>query len=335
MNKDTPNNIRLGIFVTTGIVLFILGLYYLGSSKNMFGNNFQIYTSFDDVNGLSEGNNVRYLGIDIGTVEKISIINDSVIKVEMSIDQSLKNKIRKNSTTSIGTDGLMGNKIVIIDHGTSDAPLVSESDEISSVKAINTEMMLRTLENTNLNVAVISQNLRTITENINQSRGTLYAVLMDTVLAKSFRSTVLNIESLSKNLNQSSKQVSSIIQEVNNGHGTLGVLLKDTLLTVDLQNIVQKIKQGSEHLNKVTNQFELILKDAHSGKGTISYLLKDPSGPKNINNILSNVQSASIKINEDLEALKHNFLFKSYFKKQEKIKLQSLEKIKKQDTILK
>src|SRR5436190_1600608 len=146
MNKEFNHNIKLGIFVVTGALLLVIGLYLIGSNKNMFGSTITLYATFNTVSGLQNGNNIRYAGIDIGTVEDIIIINDTTVRVEMSIEDKLKKVIHKNSIASVGTDGLMGNKLINIDPGTKNSPLVKDGDEIVSIQAINTDAMLRTLE---------------------------------------------------------------------------------------------------------------------------------------------------------------------------------------------
>src|SRR6476620_10821290 len=115
--KNTINYVKLGIFVTVGMVILVVSLYFIGSKKNLFGNKFSVYVNFKDINGLKKGNNVRYGGIDVGTIGNIVILNDTTIKVEMILDENMKAMIRKNSIAKIGTDGLMGDKLIEIGAG--------------------------------------------------------------------------------------------------------------------------------------------------------------------------------------------------------------------------
>ena len=114
MINRTLNNIKLGVFVLSGLLFLILLLYMIGKNKNLFGSNYTIKARFENIQGLKPGNNVRFAGIDVGTVDKINIINDTVIEVEMLINNKIKNIIKKNALVSIGTDGLVGNKVVNI-----------------------------------------------------------------------------------------------------------------------------------------------------------------------------------------------------------------------------
>src|SRR5689334_12869651 len=108
MSKELTRNIRLGIFVLAGTVFIIVMLYLIGSKQNLFGSTFRISAQFYTVNGLMEGNNVRFAGIDVGTVEKVEIISDSTVNVVMLIEEKIRPYIKKNAIASVGTDGLMG-----------------------------------------------------------------------------------------------------------------------------------------------------------------------------------------------------------------------------------
>ena len=314
MNKEISRNIRLGLFVIAGIVLLIFGLYSIGSNKNMFTKSFTLESYFYDVNGLSVGNNVRYSGIDVGTVQKIEIINDSSVRVVMIIEEKLKGFIRKNSIASIGTDGLMGNKLVNISAGTSNASMVENNDRIASLKAVNTDEMLRTLDMTNSNIALISANLKDITQNVYQSRGTLYTVLMDTALARSVSQSIRNIEGISLNLKQTSVQLASLVSDVSGGKGPLGVMLKDTALSGDLKTSVEKIKEGSEEFSRITKDVSVLMQQINSGNGVVNGLLTDSLMADELKKSITNLQSASQKLDQDLEALQHSFLLRRYFR---------------------
>jgi phospholipid/cholesterol/gamma-HCH transport system substrate-binding protein len=318
MNNEMSQNIRLGLFVLVGMVLLIVGLYFIGSNRNMFTKTFTLYATFKDVNGLREGNNVRYSGIDIGTIDAIDIVNDTTIRVTMLLKQDLQKVIRQNSLTNIGTDGLMGDKLVNIEPGTSDAPLVKENDALISLPTVDTEAMLRTLEKTNRNILTISANLKTITQNITDSRGTLYTVLMDTTVALKLKHTLNNIDVVSNNILQMSDDLGHVVTEVKTGKGLLATLIKDTVITNDLSKAVKEIKSAGILINTSATDLRLIMHNINTGKGTISTLVNDTASANSLKRSLDNIEVSTQKFSENMEALKHNFLFKGYFKKQEK-----------------
>ena len=69
--------IRLGMFVLGGTLVLAVALYLLGSKRNLFSSTITVEATFHQVSGLRPGNNVRYMGINVGTVEKIIIASDT------------------------------------------------------------------------------------------------------------------------------------------------------------------------------------------------------------------------------------------------------------------
>ena len=326
MKKEHFNNIRLGIFVILGGLILIFGLYTIGKNKNLFGETFTLYAYFYDVNGLTAGSNVRYSGIDVGTVKKLVFENDSTIKIVMQLENDVRKFIRKNSIAAVGTDGLMGNKLVNISPGTANAPVITDEDVIPSLRTVNTDAMLRTLDQTNSNIASISRNLKVLTDNFEKSRGTLYRVLMDTALAINLESTLQNFNLISRNLIEASYQISEVTGSLNDTSGVLGLLTNDTSVTHDLKFALKEIRRGSEKFTEATMAISELMQDANAGKGILPSLLKDSTIKEDFVTTLENLQSASIKLNEDLEGLKHSFLLRGYFRRLEKQKKKEAEK---------
>ncbi len=100
--------VRLGLFIAGGFVLFVLAIFIIGKQKNMFNPVFKLTTTFLNVSGLQVGNNIRFSGINVGTVDNITIINDSTVRVDMLVRQEIKKFIKSDSKVSIGSEGLIG-----------------------------------------------------------------------------------------------------------------------------------------------------------------------------------------------------------------------------------
>ncbi|HEV7229896.1 MAG TPA: MlaD family protein [Bacteroidia bacterium] len=314
MEQTITKNIKLGIFVAAGTIFLVISLYYIGSKRNLFSSTFRISAIFYNINGLQAGNNVRFSGINVGTVDRVLILNDSSVKVEMLIEEKIHPYIRKNAIATIGTDGLMGNMIVNIDAGNDKSSQVKAGDIISGRKPIETDEMLRTLEVTNKNVAVITENLKTMTTRIN-SRNSLWSLLMDTVVAENIKEAVVNIKLTGKRTAMITSDLSTIVSDVKGGKGNLGMLLKDTGLVSHLNETMVKIKQAGENAANITNDLGFLTRQVKSGKGTLGTLLIDTSFARKLDKSLDNVQSGTDNFNQDMEALKHNFLLRAYFRK--------------------
>ena len=288
MDKETSHRIRLGIFIISGLILLIVGLYLIGSNRNIFGRNITLYTTFYNISGLQVGNNVRFSGIDVGTVKKLEIVNDTTVKVTMQMDENLTRFIRINSVASIGTDGLMGNKLINIDPGTQDAQQINDGTTIPSSKGVDTEQMLRTLNQTNQNVSMISDDLRILTGNINKSLGNF------------------------------TSELSAVVKGVQDGQGTLGGLLNDSSsISKSFKNSLVQIEESSKNLNSITLELKTAMDKINSGQGPAGVLANDQVAAEHLKRTLANLDSSSANFNENMKALQGNFLFRKYFRKKE------------------
>jgi phospholipid/cholesterol/gamma-HCH transport system substrate-binding protein len=319
MAKEASKNIRLGVFVLMGTIFLIAALYMVGNNNNLFGNTFRVSAEFYDVNGLMPGNNVRFSGINVGTVESVEIVSDSTVKVTMVIEQDVRQYIRKNAIASIGTDGLMGNKIVNINAGGVNAEMLEEGDVLQTTRPIDQDEMIRTLSATNNNMQIITSNLRTITDRIN-SKNSLWSLLMDTVVAENVKASIVNIRVASNQSAILTGDLAAITAGVRNGKGTIGALITDTSIASGLKQAIVKFENINDSVAIVTGDISAIIKGIRNGEGTIGVLLNDTSFVHNLNAGMENVKDGSVLLNEDLEALRHSWPFRKYFRKQARLK---------------
>lgn len=323
MAKRAINNVKLGIFVLAGLLFLVLLLYMIGKNSNLFGKTYILKARFENVQGLVPGNNVRFSGIQAGTVKKIKIISDTVLEVTMIIDTKMKEIIRKNAVVSIGTDGLVGNRVLNIVPGKQPSRLAAEGDILISKKAVDTDEMLQTLYKTNNDIAVIADQLKQTVQRLNNSNA-LWSVLNDPSLPLEIRVSVANIRKATANAGNMVNDVADIIKGIKNGKGSVGVLLNDTSFAKNLNEAVVKIKTVGDKADALAadlnNMVAGIQQDINNGKGTINTLLKDSVLVSKLNTSLDNIQKGTDGFNQNMEALKHNFLLRGYFRKQEKLK---------------
>jgi phospholipid/cholesterol/gamma-HCH transport system substrate-binding protein len=194
MKKNTGNKIRLGIFITLGITLFIIGIYFIGERQQIFRSTFRVSGVFKDVEGLQAGNNVRFSGINVGTIENISIVSDSTVRVKILIDESTRKFIKKDAIASIGSDGLMGNKILTINPGTGGKMVIENNDTIQTIQPLNMDDILKSLKSTIDNTSNITKDLSKITNNIQSGKGTIGRLSMDQSLGQNFDSSIINLK---------------------------------------------------------------------------------------------------------------------------------------------
>jgi phospholipid/cholesterol/gamma-HCH transport system substrate-binding protein len=194
MQNTTGNKIRLGIFVSAGVILFIGGIYLIGQKQQLFSRTFQISAIFKDISGLQVGNNVRYSGINVGIVDNVRQITDSTVRVDMQINESTRKFIKKNAKAIIGSDGLMGNKIISIIPGIPGKEEIENNDMIETVKPVNIDDILLKIKVTSDNLADISGGLSVITKNVSEGKGTIGKLLMDSTMAQNVGQAMVNIK---------------------------------------------------------------------------------------------------------------------------------------------
>lgn len=202
MKKSTNNRIRLGVFVTIGAALFITGIYFVGSRQHLFSDTFSISGIFKDVSGLQVGNNVRFAGINIGTVSDIEIITDTTVRVDIIIDRATQKFIKKDAKAIIGSEGLMGNKVLVIMPGSSTQKPIQDNDLIQTAVPVNFDDILANLKVTTDNAAIITDDLATIMDGIRSGRGTIGKLFMDSSFAMNVDQTIVNLRKSSKGLDE-------------------------------------------------------------------------------------------------------------------------------------
>jgi phospholipid/cholesterol/gamma-HCH transport system substrate-binding protein len=321
MANKTVNNIKLGAFVLGGLLFLVLLLYMIGKNRSLFGSTYVLKARFENVQGLVSGNNVRFSGIQSGTVKRVKILNDTVIEVTMIIETKMKSIIRKNAIVSIGTDGLVGNKVVNIVPSGQQGPLAVEGDQLVSKKSVDTEEILRTLYKTNNDAAVIAANLKTTIQRINNSDA-LWSLLNDESIPRELKASLANIRMATRKAGTVAETLDEIVMDIKNGKGSVGAVLKDSSYAQNLNEAFLKIKAVGEQADSLAGQISVLVQgiqqDINLGKGTMNALLKDSMIVGKLNASLDNIQKGTDGFNQNMEALKHNFLFKGYFRKLEK-----------------
>lgn len=315
MKKDIRNKIVVGAFVSIGMAIFVVGVYFVGSKKSMFSSTFTLIVPFNDVNGLEAGNNIRFRGLDVGTIKNIEITRDSVVVVTLMIENKIKAFIKKNAFVSIGTDGLMGNKVAIVRNGFTVANYVDEGDTLLAINPIAGDDIMRTLSNTAKSASEIFDNLKLITNKINTSNG-LWALLRDTLLDGNLRQAIVSIKLTGTRSATVVGDLSGIIKHINEGKGTVGALLTDTSLENNLKQSLVNIHVLSDRMAVISGDLSRVDK----GEGALGTLIMDTTFAQNLNTSMKNIKNGSENLNEDLEGLKHSFLLRKYFKNQAKEK---------------
>jgi len=320
MKKSAGKTTWLGVMVIASAVIFTVAVYLIGQKQDMFRNTFALRVVFSNVNGLQPGNNVRLSGITVGSIVSVEIQNDSTIEVVMRIREDVQPHIKKNALVTIGTDGLMGNMLMNISPGKGVAPMVNDNDLLNSFTRIKTDDILETLNTTNENAAILTANLLTITQDIRHGKGTISALVYDTLLEQHFSRAVLNLRNATLETNLLLGQIKDMTHHVKEGNGLAGWMLKDTLTAYQINKTLTDLQRASHEIHQTTDTLKSFVGDLNSGQGSLPTLMYDTALARDIRQILKNLNEGTAKFDENMEALKHSFLTRKYFKKQEKEK---------------
>ncbi|WP_017258820.1 MlaD family protein [Pedobacter arcticus] len=328
MAKTGGNNIKLGLFVFAGLLVLVIAFYMIGNGSNILGRDFELKARFNNLSGLTEGNNVLFSGIQAGTVKKIDMVGDTIIEVTMQIDSKIQPFIKKNAMAAIGTEGLMGNKVINIEPAPQASAKVTDGDMLQSSKLVSTEEMMKTLSKTNDDVAAIAKALKETVLSLDTSE--LFSLLNDPEISKSLKSSLSEINKTTKNANNMSSGLNTIVEDMKKGKGTAGMFLTDPVLASNLKNAVEDLRLTSGNAKKITAKLSTTVDgldyDLNNGKGPIPALLRDSNMTQNLNKGLYNLQKGTGGFSDIMEATKHSFLFRRYFKKQEKDKTTTIKK---------
>ena len=321
-STNTNRSVIVGIFVVAGLIIMVLAILTLGSQRKTFDKSITVTAFFDNVNGLQKGNNIWFSGVKVGTIKKVYITGKGHVEVDMSISTDARQYIRKDAKAKLSTDGLIGNKIIEIYGGSLKSEEIEEGDILSADIMLSTDDMMNTLAKNNDNFLAITNDLKVITGRITEGKGSIGKLMNDETLADQVNATSLMLHKSAKNLEQLTANVSAYTNKLNLKGSLANDLVHDTVIfnrlrmTVkSLQAITDSSKVAINNLKTAGNTLNEGLQDKNAPLGM---LLSDQQSADKIKGTLNNLQDASKKLDENMEALQHNFLLRGFFKKKAK-----------------
>ncbi|HLS29446.1 MAG TPA: MlaD family protein [Flavobacteriaceae bacterium] len=322
MEKSTSQKIKVGIFVVVGTLLLTAALFFIGSRQHLFSKTIKLYADFQNVSGLQLGNNVRYSGINVGTVTKIEMKEVGKVTIEMSVEEKSTYFIKKNAVAAINSDGLVGSMVVNIVPGEDDqqAENVVSGDYIESYQGVSTQEMIRTLDKTNKNTSLLSEDLLKITDKILNGEGTLGTLINDTIMSQDIRQAVSELKETSQATSVAMAKINRTLSKINYEESAAAVILSDTVAANQIKTVFENLEKSSKDINAITENVDQYITEIKSGEGALNHLTQDENFVKELDSTLINIKEASHKLNQNMEALQHNFLFRRYFRKLEKQK---------------
>ena len=322
--RSTGNRraIVVGIFIVIGLAIFIWAVLTLGSQKNTFERSIGVKTFFQNVNGLQKGNNIWFSGVKVGTIEDVFIIGTGKVEVDMNINEKSVPYIHKNAKAKLSTDGLIGNKIIEIYGGTAQSPQISEGDVLNNDELLSTDEMMATLSKNNDNLLEITNNLKVVSAQMAEGKGSVGKLLKDETFANELIKTVGILKSASANVQRLTANVNQYTARLNDSGTLANDLVSDTVIFSRLRTTVGKLQEMADKSNEVINSLQGAANTVNEGlknpNTPAGMLLGDEKTAASLKVTMQNLQSASVKLNDDLEAVQHNFLLRGFFRKKAK-----------------
>ena len=325
---DRPDNrkaVITGIFLSLGLVVFVLGVFTLGGSQKTFAKTVHINAVFNDVNGLKPGNGVWFSGVKVGTITKMRFVGIGQVFVKLTVDQEAQQFIHDNAQVKIGSDGLIGNKIIVIEGGNSQTPIIKEDDTLSVEKELSTDDIMKTFQKNNENLVAITSDFKNLSHAILQGKGTVGALLADSTMALNLKNAIRNLQTTTQTAAQLAGQLDVFAKKMNTKGGLTDNLLTDTTTFNKIRAAVTQLQKASSNANTLVENLNTASKKLNTTDNALGVLLNDPKGAEQVRTSLNYLQKSSIKLNDDLEAAQHNFLLKGFFKKKAKEQADSLK----------
>ncbi|GAO31463.1 MlaD family protein [Geofilum rubicundum] len=303
MDTHSQNfKVRLGLFIAGGLTIFVIAIFIIGKQQNLFNPVFKVTTNFFNVSGLQVGNNVRFSGINVGTVDNIKIINDSTVQVDLLIRKNVQQFIKSDSEATITSEGIIGDRVVMVTQGTFEAPMARDGQIISSIEPIETDAIIASLQSSSADAEVITRQLAEIMVNINTGQGVIGRLIQDSTMAENINLTIANLK-------KSSEGIDETIE----------------MTRVNLFEFMEKLQLTVATTETATVALGEIMTKINSGEETLGMLIQDTTVSNTLNRTLINLEQSSEKLDENMEALQHNFLFRRYFRKKAEGKIEDKE----------
>jgi len=317
--KNSPNKrgVIVGLFIFIGLLLLVVCVLIIGNLHETFKKKTEIVTLFDDVSGLQVGNNIWFSGVKIGTVSSLKFYADRKVKVMMKVEDKAVPYIHKDAFVKLSTDGLIGNKILVIYGGSSRTPQVSEGDTLRVEKTFSSDDMINTLQANNKNLLEITNDFKVISHKIASGEGTIGKLIGDNSLYAHLDSATLSLQNASIQAKQLITSLTTFSKGLNKKGTLANELTTDTVVYKSIRASVLHLQQMSDNANVFINNLKEASTNPHS---TIGVLLHDEESGARLKQTIKNLESGTLKLDQDLEAAQSSFLLKAFFRKQAKEK---------------
>ena len=241
--------IYVGLFIIIGLLFLLGAVLSIGNLHSTFQKKMNVSTVFSDINGLATGNNIWYSGVKVGTVRRTEFYGKSQVKVIMNINLESRQYIRKDAKVKISTDGLIGNKILVIYGGTLAYPQVEEGDTLSNETMLTTEDIMNTFQQNNLNVLALTKKLA-------NGEGTIGKLLSTDSLYRSIATTANSLQLAVVNVQELTASLANFTSNLNKKGTLANNLATDTVIFNSMKSSILKLNTIADSASVFVNDLK-------------------------------------------------------------------------------
>ncbi len=299
--------LKLGIFIFVGFLLIVTSIFLIGNKESMFSKTIIVKAYFANIEGLRKGAPVRLSGIDIGSIKDIRIVGSEKgqVEVTMKLDATAQKFIKTNTRAAIETEGLVGNKVISLIIDTTEASQIKDGDSIQGIDPLAFGVIIKEVQGTLANIKDMSKNLDEILQKVNDGEGSIGKLINENDLYFNTNSLIVTAD----------KSLGSITTKLD----TVAIVVNSLLGGV--QTIVANVDRVVLSVDKVVYNVDSVFKSVANGQGFLGKMIAkespiDSSFASIVTNLISiseTTKNGAEKFAENMEALKRNWLFKSYF----------------------
>lgn len=312
----------VGVFVTVGILILVTAIFTLGGQRGSFVRSRIIQARFTDIGGLKKGDNVWLDGVKVGMIRDIRIEGKNRVIVELRVDKIIDSLIKRDSRVRISSDGIMGNRIVVIYGGSTTSPLFTEFDIMEADPYNDPQALFRTLGESSKDVAGLADNLRKISNQVLYGQGVAGRLLNDTIMAQSLLLASRSLQHTMTRVETTALRADKLVASLQRSAGRLSEpgnlaygILEDTVMYQNLLESSQQLKDALQSLAYTAKSLEKPGKALGQEKTMVGTILYDTLSGIHLKQTLDHIDSASRIMEQDLKALQHSILLRHYFKR--------------------
>jgi phospholipid/cholesterol/gamma-HCH transport system substrate-binding protein len=313
--SNNRKKLAVGVFVFLGMLILVIGVVVIGGQRKSFTKSIRLQVVFDDVQGLQAGNNVWFSGMKVGTVKGVEFYGRSQVEVILNVERQAQPHIRKDTKARISTDGLVGNKIVVLSGGSDSVAPVADNDRLQSEQEAGMQEMMSTLQASNGNLLAITGNLKAVSEKLRAGQGTLGELLNDPSFAETLRGSIGHLRAASAASERMIDNLETFSTRLKQPDGLVNELITDTTVFRRLQDAVAQLNKAAASASDFGQSLRTAGRGLNDEHSTVGVLLHDEETADNIERMIKNLRVSSQELSEDLEAIQHSFLLKGFFKK--------------------